>query len=147
MTTLDEMTARYFAELEALVDEMTPEEVAAGKAHINNALIPPIAQLLGMLLEKEDGTLWNHIGWTIGGAPEPVGMLEMTLQRVSGETPLQQRDRYKAEAERLRQSLATLADAVAAERAAREYWRGVDYHADTLVALAVAEQAAREVLQ
>jgi len=68
-------------------------------------------------------------------------------QRVSGETPLQQRDRYKAEAERLRQALATLADAVAAERAAREYWRGVDYHADTLVALAVAEQAAREVLQ
>lgn len=147
MTTLDDMTARYFAELEAIVDEMTPEEVATGKAMINNALIPPIAQFLGMLLWKEDGTLWNHIGWTIGGAPEPVGLLEMTLQRVSGETPLQQRDRYKAEAERLRQALTTLVEAARAEREAREIWRGVNYHADTLVALAVAEQAAREVLQ
>ena len=89
---------QYMADLDRIMDALSPVEIAEGRIAVQGH-VPSLAQLLGIMLLKDDGTAWNHIGWQIGGAPEPLGMLELTLQRCSGETPLQQRDRYKAQAE------------------------------------------------
>lgn len=95
------LEVQYMAELESLMDALSVQEQAAGRGVIEG-VIPPLARLLALLFLKEDGTVWNHIGWQIGGAPEPIGLLELVVQRVDGESPLQQRDQAKAEAARMR---------------------------------------------
>jgi hypothetical protein len=95
------LEVQYMAELESLMDALSVQEQAAGRGVIEG-VIPPLARLLALLFLKDDGTVWNHIGWQIGGAPDPIGLLELVVQRVDGESPLQQRDQANAEAARMR---------------------------------------------
>lgn len=87
----------YLAEHERILDALDPQEIALGQARIN-AMIPPLSVMLAMLLLKADGTVWNHIGWIVGGAPDPIGLVEVTIQRVNGLSPIDMRDQARAEA-------------------------------------------------
>ncbi len=87
----------YMAEHARILAALYPQEIAAGQARIN-AMIPPLSVMLAMLLLKADGTPWNHIGWIVGGAPDPIGLVEVTIQRVNGLSPIDMRDQARAEA-------------------------------------------------
>ena len=97
----------YLADLDRVMQALNPVELDAARVAVSGH-IPPLAQMLGLLLLKDDGTAYNHIGWQVGGAPPPLGLLELTLQRVDGESPLQQRDRYKAQVAALQGECGTL---------------------------------------
>ena len=105
----------YMAEHARILAALDPQEIALGQARIN-AMIPPLSVMLALLLLKADGTVWNHIGWIVGGAPDPIGLVEVTIQRVNGLSPIDMREQAMAEAAQLRDMLRYLTDAIATER-------------------------------
>lgn len=92
------------AQMASALGEVGVEDLGQARAAVHS-LVPSLAQLLAILFLREDGSPWNHLVWRVGGAPAPVGEIELVAQRVDGETPAQQRDAAKAEAAELRAAL------------------------------------------
>lgn len=78
---------RQLDQLDQALSAMSVVEVDHLQARVNDTLVPQLARMLAFMLVKEDGTFYNYISWALGVA-EPLGPLEMVIQREQGKTPV-----------------------------------------------------------
>lgn len=96
---------RSLEQLDQALGAMSVAEIDSARARVDSALVPQLARMLGLCLIKDDGEVYNVVTWEIGSA-EPLGTMELILQRTEGKTPTQLRVEADRENAELRGALA-----------------------------------------
>ena len=95
---------RSLEQLDQALGAMSVTEIDSARARIDSALVPQLARMLALCLVKEDGAFYNVVTWALGSA-EPLGTMELILQRTEGKTPTQLRIEAEADAAALKEAL------------------------------------------
>jgi hypothetical protein len=98
---------RQLDHLEAALEAMTVVELDSAYARVDSALVTELARMLAICLVKEDGTLYNVVSWRLDTI-EPLGPMELLLQRTEGKTPAELRLETEERAERAEAALEAL---------------------------------------
>lgn len=90
---------RSLEQLDQALSALSVAEIDSARARIDSALVPQLAKMLALCLIKDDGEMYNVVTWELGSA-EPLGTMELILQRTEGKTPTELRIEAEERAER-----------------------------------------------
>jgi hypothetical protein len=102
---------RSLEQLDQALSAMSVAEIDSARARIDSALVPQLAKMLALCLIKDNGELYNVVTWGLGSC-EPLGEMELILQRTEGKTPTQLRIEAEADVTALQQLIQRYLDDV-----------------------------------